>query len=375
MKKNSGKLIISSSEKSSDILYISKLHIPDEFIYVEIAGINKKIIAVSSLEYSRAKNSGSADCEVISYEELCNGETADVENSVIALIKKYSLQELAVPFDFPTGYYQLLKTNNVDINVVKGSFFPERLIKNNFELKQIALAQKLNEQTINYGISLLRESNVNDEKMLILDGEILTSERFKGILNSFMVKRGGYCDTLIASCGAAAAEPHNTGNGPLYANQTIVIDNFPRLSSSHYWGDMTRTVVKGKASAMVNKAFNAVYEAKNCVLEKVRAGVAVKDLHELAKNILVKNGFETYVHDNGCHVGFIHGLGHGLGLDIHEAPRVSSANDYILEENTVITIEPGLYYPEWGGMRLEDLVVVKGNGCELLNNKECILEI
>ncbi len=376
MKNNEYKLIISSSSKSSDIYYASGLMIPDDFIYLENIKTSQKIVVVSPLEFNRAKNSAKSNIDVLCTAQFKNSNQQSSLGAILQnIIKKYEINKVIIPFDFPSGYYQLFLKNNIEVIFVDGEFFPARICKNDYELKQIALAQKLNEATISYGCSLLSDASVNNKQQLIYNNEIFTSEKFKNILNSFMVERGAYCDTLIASCGIDSSEPHNSGSGVLFANKPIVIDNFPRLTDSCYWGDMTRTVVKGIAPEIVKRAFNAVYEAKNSVLQLVKADVAVKDLHNKAIEVLEKYNFKTFVDDNGCHVGFIHGLGHGVGLDIHEAPRVSKNVEHRLLENSVITIEPGVYYPEWGGVRLEDLLVVKKDGCELLNDPQCILEI
>ena len=369
------KLIISSSEKSSDIYYASGLSIPDDFIFLENLQTGKRMIFVSPLEYNRAKNHAKDALDVYCSSEFLKGKKGGNINLLRALIEHFNFESVIVPFDFPSGYLQLLSSKRIQVVCENGSFFPERLTKDVFEIEQIAIAQQLNEATIQYGCGILSDSIVNDGERLFFDGELLTSERFKNLLNSYMIERGGYCDTLIASCGKDSSEPHNTGSGALLANQPIVIDNFPRLTDSRYWGDMTRTVVMGKASDIVKNAFNAVFEAKMRALEMVKVGVAVKELHQKTIDILEKAGFKTYIDVNGHHVGFIHGLGHGVGLDIHEPPRVSVNIDHKLVENSVITIEPGVYYPEWGGVRLEDLVVVKNDGCELLNDPKCVLEI
>ena len=376
MKNNEYKLIISSSEKSSDIYYASGLMIPDDFMFLENVATSQQTVVVSTLEFNRAKKSAKSNVDVLCTTQFTNkNEKANFGSILKNIIKKYEINKIIIPFDFSSGYYQLLLKNNVEVDFADGNFFPTRITKNGYELQQIAIAQKLNERTINYGCSILCDAKIGEEQQLFYNNEILTSEKFKNILNSFMIERGGYCDTLIASCGIDSSEPHNSGSGALLANQPIVIDNFPRLTGSRYWGDMTRTIVKGVAPEIVKKAFNAVYEAKNSALELVKANVAVKDLHNKAIEVLEKHGFKTFIDNNGCHVGFIHGLGHGVGLDIHEAPSVARNIEHKLLENSVITIEPGVYYPEWGGVRLEDLVVVKKDGCELLNNSQCILEI
>ena len=152
-----------------------------------------------------------------------------------------------------------------------------------------------------------------------------------------------------------------TGSGILYADTPIVMDIFPKSMQSGYWGDLTRTVVKGKASDIVKKAHAAVCDAKYTATAEIAIGKNPADLHILAENILASHGFATGVGASGDY-GFFHSLGHGVGLEIHEAPRISYRNTSPLQGGEIITIEPGLYYPEWGGIRQEDLLYISPEG-------------
>jgi len=167
---------------------------------------------------------------------------------------------------------------------------------------------------------------------------------------------------IIISCGPHAAIPHHRGSGPLRPNETIICDIFPRYRGNHYFADMTRTYVKGAPSPELKKLYAAVFEAQTKAIAMVRPGIRFADVHEKCVEIFAKRGYHS------GNKGFIHGTGHGLGLDIHEAPYVSKGQTGVFEEGHVVTIEPGLYYPKLGGVRLEDVVWVTKNGCENLTN-------
>ena len=153
------------------------------------------------------------------------------------------------------------------------------------------------------------------------------------------------------------------------------MDVFPRSMTSGYWGDLTRTMVKGKAPEVVKKAYAAVFEAREFAKTLIRPGAIPEDIHRAAEGVLEKHGFMTGRNDAGD-FGFFHGLGHGVGLEIHEAPRLSLRNRTPLKGGEIITVEPGLYYPEWGGIRLEDMVYVESSGsCRCLTEVEDFLEI
>jgi len=171
-------------------------------------------------------------------------------------------------------------------------------------------------------------------------------------------------DEIIVAGGDQGADPHERGHGPLRAGETIILDIFPRHKQSGYWGDLTRTVIKGKPAAAQRKLYQAVKQAQEGALQQVRAGVTGAEIHDGVCRTFEALGFKTGER-NGIHQGFIHSTGHGVGLEIHEAPSISPAGGP-LEAGQVITIEPGLYYPGLGAVRIEDTGVVTETGIQLL---------
>jgi Xaa-Pro aminopeptidase len=227
---------------------------------------------------------------------------------------------------------------------------------------------------MNNTADILAEASVDPKGRLRWNGSLLTSEILRSEIELFLKKNACTASRTITACGKPAAEPHNVGSGVVMAGETIIVDIFPRSDSNGYWGDMTRTFVKGKAPAKVKRAFDAVFEAKEKARKAAKAGVSASFLHEMAFKVLEKRNFPTGF-KGGRHFGFIHGLGHGVGLDIHEAPRVSPLNKEPLVAGNVVTIEPGLYYSEWGGVRIEDLIVITEDGSDTLNDPSAVLEI
>jgi Xaa-Pro aminopeptidase len=184
-----------------------------------------------------------------------------------------------------------------------------------------------------------------------------------------LLKLGCAAEGTITAGGAQAADPHERGHGPLKTGESIILDIFPVDKTSRYYSDMTRTFVKGEPGEELQKMYDAVLESQEAALAMIRAGVNGRDVHKKVSDILHEAGYETLVHDQKpgepLQRGFIHGTGHGVGLEIHEAPRVSIADEELISGD-VVTIEPGLYYPEIGGVRIEDLVVVTEDGCRNL---------
>jgi Xaa-Pro aminopeptidase len=193
-------------------------------------------------------------------------------------------------------------------------------------------------------------------------------------INKAILDRGCVAAHTIVACGDQGCDPHNEGTGPLKANQSIILDIFPRSQSSGYWGDITRTVVKGRASERLKILFQAVNHGQKIALKQIKGGVKGSDIHQSVQDYFNQAGFKTR-RRNGRMEGFFHGTGHGVGLEIHEAPRLSSRASGRLEAGHVVTVEPGLYYPGVGGVRLEDLVVVTKTGNRNLTKFPIYLEV
>ena len=178
--------------------------------------------------------------------------------------------------------------------------------------------------------------------------------------------------TIVAG-GNQGCDPHESGHGPLRAGQPIILDIFPRDNSTGYWGDITRTVVRGRASEAVKRLYAVVFRAQELAFRELRDGVNGREIHEGILRLFRENGFATSRRD-GRMQGFFHGTGHGLGLEIHEPPRVSAV-DAKLRAGHVVTVEPGLYYWGVGGVRLEDVAVIQARGARNLTRFPKILEI
>jgi len=199
----------------------------------------------------------------------------------------------------------------------------------------------------------------------------LTSEILRAEIDSTILRAGGVPTGTIVAGGDQACDPHERGSGPLYVNSLIILDVFPRDAKTGYFGDLTRTVMHGRASEAQRKLWETVKAGQALALKKIRAGVDGMTIHEAIQDFFAQRGFPTQVRE-GRRVGFFHGTGHGLGLEIHEYPRLQKVT---LEEREVLTVEPGLYYPGLGGVRQEDVVVVTKNGCRMLSHFPKQLEV
>ena len=359
-----GKLICASSAQSSDILYASGFHAADEFLYYELGG--QRAVIVSALEYQRARSEVHPGVDVLDGSDIARNFPREERTQHIALLlsRKCGVTEWLVPGSFPLGLAEKLRSIGVKATPVSGDFFPKRAVKNSREIDLIRRSMAATEDAMRQVEAFLRESKIRTDGTLELNGHVLLCEWIRSEIEARFKKSGFSASQTIIACGRDASAPHCIGSGPVRAGETLVADIFPRSDTTGYWGDMTRTFVKGKASPVALRAFHAVRQASEAVLKELKAGRPGAEYHDLAARVLESAGFRTCRGADGIPRGFFHGLGHGVGLDIHENPRLAPSGTVPLEPGSVVSVEPGLYDPDWGGIRLEDLVVVRADGCE-----------
>ncbi len=372
--KKQGKLIYGSSEHSADLLYAIGVFIPDPILWFSI-GSKTPFVIVSPLEYNRVEKEAGNKFITLSFSEAkaqFDLDDLSSESQINGVSKYYGVQKWMVPPEFPFELAWKLEKYDMEIKPQKAPFFKNREIKTASEINKIKEGVQLAESGLKRAFDVIQEAKIVNGTLYWNDA-VLTSEILKGEINSDICKNGGIANHTIVACGRQAADPHCTGTGKLSANKPIIIDIFPRVSTTGYYGDLTRTVVKGKAPEIVSKAFDVVLNAYQNAQKKIRSGVNGKVIHQDILGLFSKQGFKTDLASKVPY-GFIHGTGHGLGLEIHERPRINSRK-CLLKEGHVVTVEPGLYYPEWGGIRLEDVIVVRKNSHANLTKVPVFLEI
>ncbi|HJH30837.1 MAG TPA: aminopeptidase P family protein, partial [Methanosarcinaceae archaeon] len=274
------------------------------------------------------------------------------------LLQKEGIRKIVVPRNFSLFTAQALKEDGFTVIPIKSPFQDMRVKKDVTEIGHIKSVQDACERAMQSAIDMISNAIVTDGA-LYHKGYNLTSEQVRAGIEHTLLDIGCEADSTIVACGKKSANPHWEGEGVLTINEPIVIDIFPRNKKSRYYADMSRTVLRGKPSKKLEDMYNAVIAAQDAAFSKVRIGARCSDIHNAVCDVFEKMGYETI--RNGSKAGFIHSTGHGVGLDIHELPNVGD-NDFVLEEGNVITIEPGLYYPDVGGIRIEDLVLVTKDG-------------
>lgn len=361
-------LMIAASESDSNLFYATRFMAPDPFIFLEIKG--ERILIMSDLEMDRARSQATAD-RVLSYSELereVRGKGVDSPGSsdlVHAVLASEGIKRLLVPGNFPYAHAARLLELGYRIETKKEPFFERRAVKTGEEIRHIEAAQRATEEAVAAAHDALRRATIKKE-LLWLDGEPLTSERIKKLINVKLMERDCVAQHTIVAGGEQACDPHNEGSGPLPADRSIIFDVFPRSASSRYFADMSRTVVRGKPSPDLTRLYQTVKDAQEEAITKVRDGADGAKIHQGICERFEAAGYTTGL-VNGRMQGYFHGTGHGVGLDIHEPPRISKTGSP-LQEGHVVTVEPGLYYPGLGAVRIEDMVLVTRDGCRNLTN-------
>jgi len=346
--------VIYASSRDTDMRYLTHFTTSDPFVFFKKPG-EPGVIIVSQMETGRASREATATVMTrtqAGLPEILKTET-DPYRATAKMIAGQAGKKILVPPNFPIALADAI-SEYCTIVVDGGTVQSMRAKKSKNELLLMNNVQKVTEKAMDRAISLIRCSSVK-KGILHIDHKPLTSEYVKFAMHSLLLEHGcGAVDTIV-SCGEDTAIPHMSGTGPLKSDEPIVIDLFPVEEKSGYYADMTRTVVKGEPSMDIQEMYDALREAKQLGISHVKAGVSGADVHLAVVDFFKERGYETDTR------GFVHNLGHGVGLQVHEMPTVGPAGK-ALESGNVITIEPGLYYPGIGGVRLEDIGVVTSKG-------------
>jgi len=367
---SSARLMVAASGHDADMLYATRFYADDPFVWWEARG--KTHVALSPLEIDRARPIAQVT-QVHGIGEFLPPQAKDNSSASVipGIAAKYKLNSFLVPGQFPAGLLETLRRKGLKITVSDQPFFPQRARKTKEEVAALAAALRVAETGLRRGINVLKASRPNKRGFLQWGKIPLTSERLRAEMDAAVLYAGGSPANTIVAGGLQGCDPHERGHGPLSANEAIVLDIFPRHASNFYYGDLTRTVVRGRASEALRRQYATVQEGKRWVMKQMREGADGTALQKELIKRFATAGYPTEQRD-GRWVGMFHGVGHGLGLDLHESPRFATGK---LFTGLSITVEPGLYYPGVGGVRIEDVVIVGKTGVRNLTKFEEELEL
>ncbi|MBF0096139.1 MAG: M24 family metallopeptidase [Magnetococcales bacterium] len=367
------RVIFAASEANADLLYATGFFVPDPFWYIR-DNTGATHIILSALEVDRGRRSARVDHvhEWSALLEQCQRSQSGLANlsdkaAIACFLRVLQIERFVVPHDFPVQLADYFRAQSFEVLVQEEPFWPERACKRPEEVAAIVEALRLTAQAITVGIDCIAAATIGQDGLLYWRNQPLSSERVRGEIHAFLVRNEAVPQRTIVAGGRQGADPHEVGSGPLPAHQPIILDVFPRMMHNGYWGDMTRTVCRGQASERCQRAWQAVKEAQELACSQIRHQADGHGIHNAVIHHLNQAGFRTGRTAEGLQEGFFHGTGHGVGLEIHELPRIS-ARPFVLQTGQVVTVEPGLYYPDMGGIRLEDVVLVEEHGCRMLSD-------
>jgi len=375
LKPNQAILLVSASEGDSNMLYAAGFFVPDPFIFFQHKKI--KYVVMSDLEIDRAKKQAHAD-RVLSlslYQRKLrkNGKSPTMIDILDLLFRERGIRSLIVPANFSVLLADQLRAKGFSVQIKRDPFFAERETKDGTEVKHITESLRVATHGLEAGIRALKRTKIKRDGYLYLNGARLTSEMLKTFVNTTIMAQGWVPSHTIISSGNQCVDPHHEGTGPIKAHTSIIFDIFPRSQKTGYFGDLSRTVVRGHASERLKEMYATVQAGQKIGFDQIRDGIDGKEIHQKILALFEARGFHTG-RINGRMQGFFHGTGHGLGLDIHEPPRIAPV-EATLRAGHVVTVEPGLYYLGVGGVRLEDVVVVTPRGNRNLTDCPQFLEI
>ena len=368
-------LIVADTVRSPELRHEVPLAVPDPFLYAEVGGT--RTVVVSSLESGRVAELGTG-LQVLTLEEIGVDELLkrgldpyEFERQLhLSSVRHLGLERAVTPNGFSLGHADFLRSQGIELTADQRFFDERRRVKNENELAGIRRACRAVEAGIAVGLDLLKSAE-RSNGVLMLAGEPLTCERVKLEVERAFGEHGAAAEEFIVSHGAQTAVGHDGGSGQIAADDVVLFDLFPRDRESACFSDFTRTVSVGPASDELKEYHRLAKEALDLAVAAVRPGVKGSDIHRQVCDFFHEHGHKTQLHKEEGEVlvdGYFHATGHGVGLEVHERPGVGRVESEPLVAGDVIAIEPGLYRHGYGGVRLEDLVLVTDDGAEVLTS-------
>ena len=370
-------LIVADSVRDANMLYAVGFFASDPFIYLNLK--NRGYVIVGDLELDQARHQA-RHCRVISlrhYQQTLqrkNGKDPSVAEVIHFFLRQRQLETIQVPENFPLGLAMKLRELDITVHVKEGPCFPQRALKTADEIKKISAALMMVEVGLAEAVQVLKAAKISRNGRLQYHDVPLTVEKLRSVINVALLQAGGTVHRTIVASGRQGCDPHEVGHGVLRAHQPIILDITSRSQKTGYFGDITRTVVKGQASEAVRQLYHTVVRGQAVAMAQISHNVPGVDVHRVVQEFFMHQNYRT-TRNNGHPQGFIHSIGHGIGLELHETPRMDDGSNDILQAGHVVTVEPGLYYPRLGGVRLEDVVLVTRKEPVNLTKFEKTLEV
>lgn len=365
-------VVVGSAETTPDIAYETGFSTADPVVFIQRG--RTRYLIVPRLEYRRAVRMARG-VEVFTPEMLDARESGanSVSGWAIAMLRKLGVRRITVSPEFPHGVAADMERAGLTVICQSEWTSQGHPVRTAEDMRQIADVQQAAVIAMRAAVEMIARSEVDERGFLRIRSERLTSEAVKRAIRHVLLDHDCFAGNVIVAGGEKSSDPHESGEGALRSGEPIVIDIFPRHIAYQWWGDLTRTVVRGRAPAPVRRMYNAVRAAQLAALACIRPGVKARTVHEAAEFELRRRTGEGADAD-GSRWSSGSSTGHGVGLRLHEEPRLATSRER-LRAGQVIAIEPGVYHPRIGSVRIEDTVVVTRQGWRFLAPCERRLEV
>ena len=338
----------------------------------------RRTLLVRDIELDRARRDARAD------EAFCprdfepqGGLSGDRETAtaqaLAEMLRRRGITAVRGDRTLPLVFSEHLRRAGIALEYDAGAGVSERRSKDEEEIAALRAAQQATERAMERACRIVARASAASDGSLRHEGEPLSSERLRQIIDLTLLELGFDNPTSIVAGGVQGGDCHDHGHGPLRTGEPVIVDIFPRSKSSFYNGDCTRTVVHGEVPETIARLHAAVVDAKRAAMAATRAGATGEDVHRATLGEIHRHGFESGTMPpaddprSAAWIGMVHGTGHGIGLEVHEPPLLDFKGPELVVGDA-LTIEPGLYGRHVGGVRVEDLVIVTETGCVNLNS-------
>jgi len=366
--------IMAGSPMSNKSLYHAiRFMVHDATIVIDLPDGTRTLI-LREIEIDRAKKHARADA-VFGYTDfipeggLSGDRDTGAAQSAAECLRRNNITSVTADRTLPLLYIDAIQSVGIAVSLDSDMGVLDRRVKDEEEVEFLKKAQTVTEGAMQMACETIANASVDAEGNLQLEGELLTSERIRVLIDAYLLERNFENAPSIVAGGSDGGDCHYLGSGPLKTGEPIIIDIFPMDKKTLYNGDCTRTVVHGEIPEEIFQMHLAVIEAKAAAITVAKAGVTGEAVHLETLRVLLNAGYKEGLPPEAApseYCSIPHGTGHGIGLDVHEPPLLDR-NGHVLLSGDVITIEPGLYSHAIGGVRVEDMVLVTTEGCENFN--------
>ena len=378
MTSNETTLVMAGVPEYNGALYHRiRFAVVDPVVYLQLPdgrGGSESILILRDIEMERATRNARIDRAACPADYTPEGglsgdrETATAQAAAECL-RRAGVKNVTADRTLPLVFMEFIRRAGIAVQCDLELGVTDRRSKDEQEIAWIREAQNATESAMEMACTTVAKAKASSDGTLTHDGQLLTSERLRAAIDHWLIDRGYANPTAIVACGPQGADCHNHGAGPLHTGQPVIVDIFPRNRKTLYNGDCTRTVVHGEISDVLIEMNAAVRRSKAAAMAVAKAGVTGEAVHQATIDSLSGEGYGVGMPDAAepdSHCAITHGTGHGVGLSVHEPPLLDFKGPELVV-GEVVTIEPGLYRNDLGGVRVEDIIVISTDGCESLN--------